>query len=115
MTVVIDGNDIDRLADFWCAVLGFYRRPPVDQFIVLRPTDPEDTRPHLILQQVPEGKVVKNRAHLDLHVPDVAAARDRYLELGARLLQEGPNCLGSHCWYLMADPEGNEFCVAPDH
>jgi hypothetical protein len=34
MTVVIDGNDIDRLADFWCAVLGFYRRPPVDQFIV---------------------------------------------------------------------------------
>ena len=72
MTVVIDGNDIDRLADFWCAVLGFYRRPPVDQFIVLRPTDPEDSRPHLILQQVPEGKVVKNRAHLDLHVPDIA-------------------------------------------
>jgi hypothetical protein len=36
------------------------------------------------------------------------------VELGARLLQEEPNCLGSHCWYLMADPEGNEFCVAPD-
>jgi len=94
---------------------GFYRRPPVSQFIVLRPTDTDDTRPHLILQQVPEGKVVKNRAHLDLHVPDIAAARDRFLGLGAGLLQEEPNCLGSHCWYLMADPQGNEFCVAPDH
>jgi predicted enzyme related to lactoylglutathione lyase len=73
------------------------------------------TRARTCLQQVAEGKVVKNRAHLDLHVPDIAAARDRYLELGARLLQEEPNCLGSHCWYLMADPEGNEFCVAPDH
>jgi predicted enzyme related to lactoylglutathione lyase len=114
MTVVMDGSDIDRLANFWCGVLGFYRRPPVSQFIVLRPTDP-DERPHLILQQVPEGKVVKNRAHLDLHVPDIAAARDRFIGLGARLLQEEPNCIGSHCWYLMADPEGNEFCVAPDH
>lgn len=115
MTVVMDGNDIHRLADFWCAVLGFDQRPPVSQFIVLRPTDPDDTRPHLILQQVPEGKVAKNRAHLDLHVPDIEAARDHYLTLGARLLQDEPNCLGSHCWYLMADPDGNEFCVAPDH
>jgi predicted enzyme related to lactoylglutathione lyase len=61
---------------------------------------------------VPEGKVVKNRMHLDLHVPDIAAARDRLRSLGATLLQELPNCIGEYCWYLMADPEGNEFCVA---
>ncbi len=115
MTVVMDGDDIDRLADFWSAVLGFERRPPFSQYIVLRPIDPEDRRPHLILQRVPEGKVVKNRAHLDLHVPDIEVARDRFLALGASLRQEEPNCLGSHCWYLMADPEGNEFCVALDH
>ncbi len=111
----MDGNDIDHLADFWCEVLGFERRPPVGQFIVLRPTERDDSRPHVILQQVPEGKTVKNRAHLDLHFPDIDAARDRLLTLGARLLQDEPNCLGSHCWYLMADPDGNEFCVAPDH
>ncbi len=115
MTVVMDGNNIERLAEFWSAVLGFSARPPLKAFIVLCPTDPEDARPHLILQRVPEGKVVKNRAHLDLHVPDIAAARDRYLALGASLLQEEPNCIGDYCWYLMADPEGNEFCVAPDH
>jgi hypothetical protein len=31
-----------------------------------------------------------------------------------RMIQEQPNCIGSHCWYLMADPEGNEFCVVGD-
>jgi len=40
--------------------------------------------------------------------------RDRLLGLGARMVQEEPNCIGTHCWYLMADPEGNEFCVVGD-
>ncbi|MDH4335442.1 MAG: VOC family protein [Chloroflexota bacterium] len=113
MVVVLDVNDIGRTAAFWSAVLGFPVRREITQFTVLRPDDPADTRPHLILQKVPEAKVVKNRSHLDLHVPDVDAARDRYLALGARLLQESKNCIGDYCWYLMSDPEGNEFCVAP--
>ncbi len=113
MVVVLDVNDIGRTAAFWSAVLGFPVQREITQFMVLRPDDPADTRPHLILQQVPEAKVVKNRSHLDLHVPDVEAARDRYLALGASLLQETKNCIGDYCWYLMADPEGNEFCVAP--
>lgn len=113
MVVVLDVNDIGRTAAFWSAVLGFPVQREITQFMVLRPDDPADTRPHLILQQVPERKVVKNRSHLDLHVPDVEAARDRYLALGASLLQETMNCIGDYCWYLMADPEGNEFCVAP--
>ena len=113
MTVILDGNNIERLAEFWSAVLGFAPRPPLEQFIVLRPIDPDDPRPHLILQRVPEAKIVKNRSHLDLHVPDIEAARDRFLSLGATLLQETKNCIGEYCWYLMADPDGNEFCVAP--
>jgi hypothetical protein len=54
--VVIDGNHIERLGEFWSAVLGFSARLPLEAFIVLRPTDPEDTRPHLVLQRVPEWR-----------------------------------------------------------
>jgi predicted enzyme related to lactoylglutathione lyase len=114
ITPVLDGDDIERLAEFWSAALGYGARPPVGErleFIVLRPADPDDTRPHLILQRVPEGKTVKNRMHLDVHVPDREGVRDRLVSLGARQIQEQPNCLGEHCWFLMADPEGNEFCL----
>lgn len=52
--------------------------------MVLRPDDSEDHRPRLILQTVPEPKVGKNRAHLDLLFPSRDEARDRLLTLGAR-------------------------------
>jgi predicted enzyme related to lactoylglutathione lyase len=114
ITVVLDINDLERAAEFWSAVLGFPVQRPITQFMVLRPEDPDDHRPHLILQKVPEEKVVKNRAHLDLFFPLRDEARDRLLALGGRMVQEEPNCIGAHCWYLMADPEGNEFCVVGD-
>lgn len=114
MVVVLDVNDLRRETAFWSAALGYPVQGPVDQFMVLRPDDPGDPRPHLILQTVPERKAGKNRAHLDLRFPDRDAARDRLLSLGATMLQDEPNCIGSHCWYLMADPEGNEFCVVGD-
>ena len=112
VAIVLDCADLERLGAFWSAVLDYPSQRPVTQFLVLSPDDPGDPRPQLILQQVPEGKVAKNRMHLDLHVPDIAAAREHYRSLGATLLQESPNCIGDYCWYLMADPEGNEFCVA---
>jgi len=114
MSVVLDVNDIQTATAFWSAALGFLRTRPITQFMVLRPDDPDDHRPHLILQQVPEPKTVKNRAHLDLFFEKRDEARDRLLGLGAQMVQEEPNCIGSHCWYLMADPEGNEFCVVGD-
>ena len=114
VAVVLDVNDLELTANFWSAALGYPQRRPITQFMVLRPEGAGDHRPHLILQQVPEAKVVKNRAHLDLHFDSRDRARDRLLGLGARLIQEEPNCIGSHCWYLMADPEGNEFCVVGD-
>jgi predicted enzyme related to lactoylglutathione lyase len=111
MTVVLDVNDLERATEFWSAALGFPVQRPITQFMVLRPDDPDDHRPNLILQKVPEAKAGKNRAHLDLFFPSRDKARARLLALGARQLQEKPNCIGSHCWYLMADPEGNEFCL----
>jgi predicted enzyme related to lactoylglutathione lyase len=111
LAVVLDVNDLERATEFWSAALGFPVQRPVTQFMVLRPDDLDDNRPHLILQQVPEAKVGKNRAHLDLFFPSRDEARARLLALGARQLQQEPNCIGSHCWYLMADPEGNEFCL----
>jgi predicted enzyme related to lactoylglutathione lyase len=112
IAIVLDCADLERVGAFWSAALDYPLRQPVTQFLVLAPAEPGDARPQLILQRVPEGKVVKNRMHLDLHVADIAAARDHFRSLGATLLQEAPNCIGDYCWYLMADPEGNEFCVA---
>jgi hypothetical protein len=66
----------------------------------------------ILFQSVPEPKTVKNRVHLDLHVgPDARAETvARLEELGAKVLYEKAE-MGSS-WVTMADPEGNEFCVA---
>ena len=73
---------------------------------------PDPNRPRLLFQQVPEGKTVKNRMHLDLRV----GAERREAEV-ARLVAAGATELhrasqGPHEWATLADPEGNEFCVS---
>ena len=72
---------------------------------------PDPDRPRVLFQQVPEGKTVKNRMHLDLRV----GAERREAEV-ARLVAAGATELhrasqGPHEWATLADPEGNEFCV----
>ena len=74
--------------------------------------DPDGQRPRWYFQLVPESKTVKNRMHVDVAVGTdrVAAEVTRLEGLGATRLydrQQGP-----HAWVTMADPEGNEFCVA---
>ena len=103
-----DCADPRRVADFWCAVLG-YEIDEIDEsdaFLV----DPTGRGWPLLFQIVPEGKSVKNRLHLDLR-PETSMAEEvrRVKELGAtefRFVEEG----GSF-WTVMLDPEGNEFCV----
>jgi hypothetical protein len=73
---------------------------------------PDPDRPRVLFQQVPEGKTVKNRMHLDLRV----GAERREAEV-ARLVAAGATELhrasqGPHEWATLADPEGNEFCVS---
>jgi hypothetical protein len=77
--------------------------------------DPRGHGPRLLFQQVPEPKTVKDRIHLDLHfVPGDDRAREaevaRLIGLGATKLWDGEQ--GPQRWVTMADPEGNEFCVA---
>jgi hypothetical protein len=113
--VVIDGQDLDALAEFWSAALGYERLDVWDEsYRNLRPTTGSADGPPLLLQRVPEGKSGKNRLHLDLHADDGPATVDRLTALGAQ--PEGPvntEFLEAHgtAFQVMADPEGNEFCV----
>ena len=113
----IDCADPDGLARFWCSALGYEVRDEEDGFVTIgSPQVPEGRSrpgpvpPTLAFARVPEGKSVKNRLHLDLSPTDRDQAEEvrRLLDLGARLADVGQ---GDQSWVVMADPEGNEFCV----
>ena len=107
--VVIDVSDIERSAVFWGALLGQEPSPPRANGTFVTVGSLEGTT-WLILQSVPESKTGKNRVHLDFTVADVDDAVNRILALGGakvREVREG----GGH-FVTMADPDGNEFCLA---
>lgn len=114
--VVIDCADHDTMVAFWSAALGGWRRRDVDdQFVALLPPDDVEAGEGpgplpLLFQKVPEAKVVKNRVHLDFRSDDRAGEVTRLVGLGATVRAE--HCLHDFCWTVMADPEGNEFCVS---
>ncbi len=110
--VTIDAHDPRAIAEFWVSVLDDYavhdEEEGDDEVAVL----PASRRgPKLLFQKVPEGKVVKNRFHFDLRPEDVDAADEvaRLEGLGAKKVDIGQSDAVS--WTVMADPEGNEFCV----
>ncbi|MDY7087963.1 MAG: VOC family protein [Actinomycetota bacterium] len=135
--VTFDCADPERVARFWCEVLGYvvpaaprgfeswdaYNRalPAEEQGAAFACVDPNGVGPRLFFQRVPEGKVVKNRVHLDVRVGTGLVGRERLdaleaecvrLEaLGAKrgqlLVADGVN---ESC-QNMQDPEGNEFCL----
>ena len=65
----------------------------------------------ILLQQVPEAKSGKNRLHLDLRTTDLTAEAERVVALGARQLTGTPVTGVGWRWHILADPDGNEFCV----
>jgi predicted enzyme related to lactoylglutathione lyase len=67
------------------------------------------TGPRLLFQVVPEDKVVKNRVHLDVAVPDRQAEIQRLVELGGTRLRDVEE--DGEAWTVLQDPEGNEFCI----
>ena len=107
--IAIDAGDPEVVADFWCAVLGWtvVGREPGGLTI----GDGEQSWPRIDVFAVPEGKTVKNRLHLDLRADGVLTADelDRLLALGARRVDVGQPPDAS--WVVLADPEGNEFCL----
>ncbi len=110
----IDANDVDRVTEFWESAFGYKVRetdPPDDAWRHL--DSPWAGLPPLTIQPVPETKTVKNRLHLDLFVAEPEPWIQRCLDLGARKLwlSEEPDD-----WFqVMADPEGNEFCICREH
>lgn len=106
---VLDVSDLDRSAEFWSQVLGVEAVHRLEPFLWLG--SQVEAAPNLVLQRVPEPKTVKNRAHLDVHVGDVEAAVARVEELGGSRVREVVEP-GYRLW-VMADPDGNEFCLVP--
>lgn len=116
--VAVDCADPARLAAFWIEVLG-YRPQRTDGPEWVAIVDPDGVRPRLLFHRVPEGKVVKNRVHLDIRVSgagDMATRRPRVDAEAARLVALGATHLrtdddGVDYFAVLQDPEGNEFCV----
>ncbi|OLT19287.1 glyoxalase [Pseudonocardia sp. CNS-139] len=116
--LAIDCADPAALARFWCAVLGYEVQDEEDGFVGIgSPAVPDDQRgpvaPALTFARVPEGKTVKNRLHIDVSPTDRDQHDEvrRLLDLGARHADVGQ---GDERWVVLADPEGNEFCVLAD-
>ncbi len=108
--ITFDCDDVLKVADFWSAVLGRPLDPHSSPgFASIGGSDADRAEPAWNFEKVPESKVAKNRMHLDLLDRDPAVV-ERLVMLGASVL--GEHQLGRHHWTVMADPEGNEFCIA---
>jgi hypothetical protein len=105
--LVIDCADPAGLGRFWAEALD-YKMAPSDDADDQAVVPKEVPGIKLLFQRVPEGKAVKNRLHLDLRPEDQAAEVERLIGLGAKRVDIGQ---GSPTWVVLADPEGNEFCV----
>ncbi|MFF2813235.1 VOC family protein [Streptomyces sp. NPDC058000] len=103
--VIIDCRDPERLAAFWSEVLGRQIAARTGPYVWLARAG----GPGLGFQRVEGPKAGKNRVHFDVCAPDPAAAQRRIEALGGRRLQE----FAASGFLVMADPEGNEFCVIP--
>ena len=108
MGLVLDCKDPDALAEFWSEALGYTTVGGAGSYVLL--VDGDKHGPKLLLQRVSEPKHGKNRMHLDVETPDVDAEVERLEKLGATRSSESMSEHGSR-WIVMADPEGNEFCV----
>ncbi len=107
--IVIDTHDLPGLARFWTRALGWQVLSEREREIVIGPD--VEAPVGICFMSVTGAKTVKNRVHIDLTTS--AADRDREIErllgLGARRVDIGQT--GEESWTVLADPEGNEFCV----
>ncbi|MDA3642693.1 VOC family protein [Saccharopolyspora indica] len=135
--ITFDCAEPERVARFWCEVLGYVAPPPPegfatwDDFNLSLPaeerdswfacSDPTGAGPRLYFQRVPEGKVVKNRVHVDVRagiglvgeerLAVLEAECARLVALGATRVRLLPADEGNESCIVMQDVEGNEFCL----
>jgi catechol 2,3-dioxygenase-like lactoylglutathione lyase family enzyme len=108
-SIVIRVDDLDRQVGFWTAALGYVRREgDADDFALLRPrTGPG---PNVSLDRVRSSLTIPPRIHLDLYAADQAAEVERLKALGATEIHWDKRPADAD-YVIMADPEGNRFCV----
>lgn len=109
--ITIDCEDPQRLAEFWTRALDLKVGWDVGEFVLLTPRSGDGT--NLGLQRVAEPTPGKNRVHLDFGTPDRAGEVRRLAGLGAKVL--GEHAAPGLDWTVLADPEGNQFCVGEGH
>jgi glyoxalase superfamily protein len=132
--VTFDADDPGTLAGFWAVALGYVEQPPPEGWDSWQAwaaergiprerwnnwaalVDPQQRGPRLLFIKVPEGKVAKNRVHLDVGAgaPDYDRTRieahvTRLVEAGGQVQRRVEE--DDEFWVVMTDPEGNEFCV----
>jgi predicted enzyme related to lactoylglutathione lyase len=102
----VDARDPAELARWWARVLDYKVVWEEDAYVAIARDD--RTHPGLMFNRVVDTKSEKNRLHLDLNPDDHEAEVQRLLDLGATRVDIGQ---GDVPWAVLADPEGNEFCV----
>ncbi len=109
--VIVDAADPQALGAWWARALDWVFVGNEPDEVEIRPAP--DTMPGLLFGRAAEPKTVKNRLHLDFRPVDQDAEVNRLLELGATRVDIGQGADGSGAvpWVVLADPEGNEFCV----
>jgi predicted enzyme related to lactoylglutathione lyase len=106
-TVVVDARDPAALAQFWKDVLDWQTIYESSDEVVIAKNG--EQYPGLVFGSVPEEKQIKNRLHIDLAPDDRDAEVERIVALGATHADVGQG--DDVTWVVLADPEGNEFCV----
>ena len=106
--LIVDASDPPALAAWWAEVLGWESTGTYKSAVEI--ADPTGALPTIVFVPVPEPKSVKNRVHIDVSPRDCdqATELERLLALGARPVDVGQDDVP---WHVLADPEGNEFCL----
>jgi predicted enzyme related to lactoylglutathione lyase len=108
-TIDVDAADPRTLGRWWADALGwkvFFEDDDGDEVVI---TTDDERFPGIVFLRVSDGKAVKNRLHLDFVPDDRDAEVDRLIAKGATRVDIGQT--GDENWVVLADPEGNEFCV----
>jgi predicted enzyme related to lactoylglutathione lyase len=105
--VIFDTADPQLVAGFWSQALG---RPIEDDWGDFVRLSPDDAGTRIAFAAVPEPKSAKNRLHIDLNTDNREHTVAELVAVGASVIETRTS--GEHTWTVMADPEGNEFCVA---
>ena len=115
--VTIDCHDPRALAEFWSAVLDWEITDADDEGVVIELLDGSPAQgviPDILFYKNPDRKTVKNRMHFDLRPANQAQEVARVEALGGKRIEIGQSEHDGATWVVMADPEGNEFCILKD-